>query len=528
MKKSTKFQVLVFLILFLAACKTPQSTTTGSNYGKKDGKVEWIFLQLNDVYEIAPIENGKYGGLARVATLRKKLLAENPNTYTVLAGDFLNPSLTGTLKYEGKSIKGRHMIEALNALDLDFVTFGNHEFDLEYPDLQARIDESNFVWIAANAFKAEGNGEDVGIVPFSRTKDPEHTHFPEYYVINVSDGDSGERCNVGMWSVVLDVNKREYVQFSDIFERSKTLISEVMPAESDCIVGLTHLSIENDKEIAQNNPSVSLIMGGHEHNNMIHKVGNTVITKADANAKTAYIHRCSYDIKTKKTTIKSELVTIDKNIVEDPEVAIVVKKWTDIAKNAFASAGFDTEDVVADLKTPLDGRSATTRIQQTNLGLQLAESMAQVAKTPVDCAFFNSGSIRLDDFLAGQITQVDILRCLPFGGVMVEMDITGAELRKVLTAGNINKMSGGYLQWYKIDYNADTKKFGINGKEIEDTKIYHVISTEFLLSGREKNLDFFVESNPNISNITRPNAADKTDLRLDVRKAFIQYLKNKN
>ncbi|MEM9022155.1 MAG: hypothetical protein AAGB22_00340, partial [Bacteroidota bacterium] len=48
--------------------------------------VEFIVLQLNDVYEIAPLENGQAGGMARVATLRNQLLAENPRVITVLSG----------------------------------------------------------------------------------------------------------------------------------------------------------------------------------------------------------------------------------------------------------------------------------------------------------------------------------------------------------------------------------------------------------------------------------------------------------
>ena len=35
-------------------------------------------LQLNDVYEITPVEAGRSGGLARVAGLRGQLLAEGP------------------------------------------------------------------------------------------------------------------------------------------------------------------------------------------------------------------------------------------------------------------------------------------------------------------------------------------------------------------------------------------------------------------------------------------------------------------
>ncbi|NJN35215.1 MAG: hypothetical protein HC817_14170 [Saprospiraceae bacterium] len=172
-----KYLVFGILLIFsISACKTVQKT----RYNVADGKVEWIFLHLNDVYEIAPLGGGKLGGLARVATLRKQLLTENPNTFTVMAGDFLNPSLIGTLKHEGESIKGKQMVEVMNALGFDFVSFGNHEFDLDYPDLQKRIDESRFEWIASNAFKTEGEG----IQAFTRTKIRKRIIFlnTEFYI----------------------------------------------------------------------------------------------------------------------------------------------------------------------------------------------------------------------------------------------------------------------------------------------------------------------------------------------------------
>ena len=39
-----------------------------------DGKyIQWTFLQLNDVYEMLPLDEGRKGGLARVAHLRQLL-----------------------------------------------------------------------------------------------------------------------------------------------------------------------------------------------------------------------------------------------------------------------------------------------------------------------------------------------------------------------------------------------------------------------------------------------------------------------
>lgn len=59
--------------------------------------IQWTFLQMNDVYELIPLGGGKKGGLARVATIRRLLLEENPNTITVLSGDVVSPSALGTL-----------------------------------------------------------------------------------------------------------------------------------------------------------------------------------------------------------------------------------------------------------------------------------------------------------------------------------------------------------------------------------------------------------------------------------------------
>ncbi len=105
-------------------------------FGCSEQKAKVYFVQLNDVYEIAPLGGGLYGGMARVAHVVDSLKAINPNTYLFMSGDFLNPSLLGNLKYNGERIKGRQMIEVMNAMGFTMATFGNHEFDLKYEEFQ--------------------------------------------------------------------------------------------------------------------------------------------------------------------------------------------------------------------------------------------------------------------------------------------------------------------------------------------------------------------------------------------------------
>jgi len=77
MKTSLKF-ILLATCFYLFACSNTKSATTTLNDAVAS-KADFTVLHLNDVYEISPLENGKVGGLARVATLRKKLLKEDPN-----------------------------------------------------------------------------------------------------------------------------------------------------------------------------------------------------------------------------------------------------------------------------------------------------------------------------------------------------------------------------------------------------------------------------------------------------------------
>ncbi|HEX2682739.1 MAG TPA: hypothetical protein VHL77_02330, partial [Ferruginibacter sp.] len=63
-------------LIFITACTTSRQTTSAND----NGKIDITFLQINDVYEIAPLDGGKAGGMARVATIKQDLLKENPNT----------------------------------------------------------------------------------------------------------------------------------------------------------------------------------------------------------------------------------------------------------------------------------------------------------------------------------------------------------------------------------------------------------------------------------------------------------------
>ena len=494
----TRPKVILWLLLLAAAsgCQTGRTVT---------------FLQINDVYEIAPLNNGKSGGLARVAYLEKQLKKENPkSTYFVLAGDFLSPSVTGTLRHNGERIQGKQMVDVLNTAGLDYVTFGNHEFD--YDDkgptvLQKRIEESTFRWVVANMQLRDGNKT----VPFSK----DGANFPTSVIL-----DNG-KVRVGLFGVCIPVNK-DFVQVAAPFEAARREYED-LKNRCDVVVALTHLDIADDKRLAEQLPNLTLIMGGHDHDHMMVKVGKVPIAKADANAKTAYIHRLYFDRKSRLVRLESELKTIDETVPEEPKTAAVVAKWQQIAAESFRELGFEPTEVVYTTPEPWDGLEATVRREHGALTSTIAQSLF-AAFPGSDLAVFNGGSVRIDDVLEGPISQYDIVRILPFGGGISQAKMKGDFLQKVLEAGRLSRGKGGFLHHANARYDEATRVWYIGNLPLDAQRVYQVVLPDFLLTGKEFGMSFLIPANPGIvPPIVTPA---KDDPRSDIRKVFIAYLKS--
>ena len=528
MSKITKLLPGLLLTLLLCACQS--SRKTGSS-GGDDGIIEVTFLHMNDVYEISPSPGENTGGLARVASIRKELLAKNPNTITVLAGDFLSPSVIGTLKNDGKRIRGRQMVDALNTLGLDWVVFGNHEFDYDdLSDLQSRIDESRFTWLGANARLKTGTGTQ----PFFKNVNGQPVLCPDHQVVTLTDAD-GTTLRLGVFGVLINTGRKPYVEYSDWSAAAQKSYAELQ-SKSDVVVALTHLAQEDDKKLAALLPNVPLIMGGHDHDNQLHKIGKSTVAKADANAKTVYVHTLVYNTRKKTVQLRSALRQVGGGVAEEPATAAVVAKWEKIKNEALAASGFNPATLVTQLTEPLDCRESILRFQPAKAGQLIAKAMLASSKNKPDLAIINSGSVRVDDILTGALTELDIVRMLPFGGGLAEVEMLGSFLRRTLEAGWNNKGNGGYLQWAGVRRDEATGAWSVGDQPLDDQRSYHVTLPDFLLSGNEQNMGFLqvttksnglVDTPPGMPIVTRPDPRNKPDLRNDVRLALIAFLRSK-
>jgi 5'-nucleotidase len=450
-------------------------------------------LHLNDVYEITPIAGGQHGGLARVATVRRELLAQNPHTLTVLAGDLFNPSAMGTAVVDGAPLRGRQIVDVMNAAGLDYATFGNHEFDLPEAAFLQRLAESTATWVSSNTTDAQGR-------PFPGV--------PPHAVFTVTNP-AGRTARVGLFGLTTPDNPADYVRYADPLAQAHAQVT-ALRGQVDILIAVTHLPLAEDVLLVEALPEIDLVVGGHEHEHVLVWRGPrpTPIAKADANARTVYVHDITFNAATGAVVIASRLQPVTPEIPEDPAVAARVREWATQAFAAFRAQGFEPTRVVATAAEPLDGTADTVRHRATRLTDLIARGMRQ-SVPGAEWAVYNAGAIRLDDVLPpGPVTEYDVLRTLPFGGSVLAVDLPGALLRQVLDQGAVNRGTGGFLHTYPG-----------SDHPIEPERIYLVALNDFLLTGDEVGLAFLTRDHPALR--VRPDVP-----LVDIRQALISALRH--
>ncbi len=440
-------------------------------------------VHLNDVYEILPVEGGKFGGLARVATVIAGVEASRPPVLVTLGGDYLSPSALGTARVDGEPLAGRQMVDVLNATGLDWATFGNHEFDVSEAAFRRHLAEARFRIVSTNVTDAAGR-------PFPGV--------PTSVIVPIEAG--GRTVRLGLIGVTVGSTKKDWVKYRDPIDAARNEIG-TLHGKVDAIVAITHLSLAEDAAFVAALPEIDVALGGHEHENWLAWRGPRFvpIVKADANVRSLAVVSLSFGAPGSRPEVSTRLQVIDEHIAADPAVDARARQWVEQGFAAFRRDGFTPEAVVATTTEPLDGREATVRNRAGRLTDLIATALAHEVPG-AQVALFNGGSVRIDDVLpAGPVTEYDIIRVLPFGGKVVKATFGGALLARVLEQGVNNQGLGGYLHPWGARWENGT--WSVGGAPIDPAATYTVALTDFLLSGGEINLGFLTRAHPQVGQV---------------------------
>ena len=424
-------------------------------------KIKVTLLQVNDVYQFVPVDEGRNGGLARVLTLKKNIQKENPNTLFLMAGDTISPSV------ESISLQGAQMIEAWNAAELDYATFGNHEFDFGPAILVDRIKESRFKWVAANVIDTTTGKPFGGVDP---------------YVIREFGG-----VKIGIFGLVLPETKitsrpGDNVEFRNPCDTAKQMVSEIHDHGAKVVVALTHLSMREDKEVARC-ADVDVIIGGHEHTLLESSAGGAPIFKMTSDARE--LGRIDLNILSDGSldSIDWKVIPVTDEVANDPQFSSVQRKYAGLLAQLAKPVGRTS--------VPLDARSTENRTLETNVGNLVTDAFRTA--TGADVALMNGGSVRADNIIPrGAITVRDVLSILPFKNRLIKIEVTGTTILAALEQG-VSRTApgaqpGGFPQISGMTFSYDASKPAgsrvsnvmINRRPLDPDKTYTLATTTFI------------------------------------------------
>ncbi len=428
-------------------------------------QVRVTLLHLNDSYQFTPVDGGKRGGLARVMTIRKDTLKENPNTLMTLGGDTLSPSV------ETRTYRGKQMIDAWNMVGLDYAVLGNHEFDIKTNELLDRMKESKFTWLGANVVDTKTNKIFGDLPPF---------------VIREIGG-----IKIGFIGLLLPETKEtssieDHLQIADFCKTAQELIPKMRAAGANTIVGITHMFMHQDKQLARCAPGIDLILGGHEHTLLQSSSNGTPIFKMWADAREVGKFDLFIDKKSGKvTSMDWEIIPITDQIADAPEFAPVLAKYKELLEQLEVRVGATS--------VPLDALSHSVRTKETDIGNFIADAYRKAVNAEI--GFVNGGSIRADlSYNPAPLTKRDVLSMLPFNNPIIKIEISGKTLLDVLEHSVARSAEdnepGRFPQISGMKFTFDAGKLpgqriitaSVGGAPIDSAKTYTVATSDFLVS----------------------------------------------
>lgn len=446
-------------------------------------RVRMAFLATNDIHgALLPTtpswaHGDTVGGAAVLVAYIRAVEARYPGAAVWLdGGDVMQGTVISNLT------RGRSTIEVLGSAGLDAAAIGNHEFDWSVDTLRARIEEAPFPWLSANIFEKATGQRPTWARPYAWIE----RAGLRIAVIGVS--------TVSTPWTTMPVNVEPF-EFRDI----ATVVNELAPrlkAEgADLIVVVAHAGAVADTTGAYHGEIVAaarritspvdLIVSGHTHT-LVETVENGIpIVQARSNGTALGVVVLTYDRAARKVVDHSiEVVTTyAKNVAPDTAVAAIVERYGKAVREI-------AQRPIAILAQTLE---RGPRGEEWALGDLIAD--AQRAATETQIAIVNPGGVRRD-LAAGRVTYEDVFAVQPFQNVLIRMDLTAEQLRRLLEAAVENRI--GQLSGIRISFDptlpsgrrvreATLEKGNEpvvrDGKPVDPQAIYTVTLNNFMAAG---------------------------------------------
>ena len=445
---------LVALLALVASLVAVSPAAADHANGQKKDIVELQFLTISDWHaQLDPLfvfGVGSFGGAAQLSTYFQQERAANPNTLTLTAGDAYgaSPPLSSFFDEEPA-------VQSMNLMGFDVDTFGNHNFDGGIADLQQLIDVADFQYVSANLANRDANltgvkdyeifdmdGIKVAVVGVTNPEAPTLVFPGSFGTIEVTDP----------VPAAMEARRAAKRDGAHVF----VLIAHM---------GVTSFDGDGNPQgplvdLANGVKGFDLIVGDHTNVEFGGVINNMPVVENRSKGRT--YARVTMEVRRKilNPKVKAKVLNVDIEFVDpvssavtpDPAIValldplraqlvallgVVIGQSTVFiprSDECGQSSGRTCESLVGDVVTDAMRTTYGTDFAITNSGGLRANLTCPEVDDPADfCPLFVGPDF---DITAGQVLTV-----LPFGNVVVTVDVGGDELKAMLERG-VSAMPG--------------------------------------------------------------------------------------
>ncbi|MFF5254994.1 bifunctional metallophosphatase/5'-nucleotidase [Streptomyces leeuwenhoekii] len=460
------------------------------------------------------------GGVEYLATHLRQAREGHPYSITAAGGDMVgaSPLLSGLFHDEPA-------IEALNRLDLDVTSVGNHEFDEGAKELarlqnggchptdgcygEQEFEGADFPYLAANVLD-EKTGKPVLKPYWVWQKKGVRIGFIGVTLEATPDVVSAE----GVKGLTFKDEVETIDKYAKVLQKQgvKSIVALVheggFPASGaynyDCDSpgagdGVSGPIVEIAKKVT---PQVDALVTGHTHNAYVCTVPDPAgkprtVTSASSFGRLYTDTTLTYDRRTgdiARTAVASANHVVTRDVPKAPDLTGLIDRWNTLAAPiGNRPVGYISGDI---------GNSGT----ESPLGDLIADAQLAYGREldpETDLALMNSGGIRAPLTYAskggegdGVVTYAEVFAVQPFANTVNLQDITGAQLVQILKeqVSGVNEAAPRILQVSSgLTYTLDLTKTGadrvvtdsirLNGQAVDPSATYRVASNSFLAGG---------------------------------------------
>lgn len=395
-----------------------ESSIPSSSEDTRTGMRKLNFFGINDFHG-AVIESSTEPGIFKLGSYLKTQYAKNPEgSIFINAGDFWQGSADSNIN------KGAFLTEAMNVLDLDSFTLGNHEFDWFDVAIEANKARASYPFLGANVIKKETNTIASNLVHYDDT-------FKGSVIVEKNDVKVGIVGTTGsnLEGSILGTSIAPY-SFNPVDTYIRSEVANLRALGADVIALSTHDSLYSSTGEYSgiiNDRLVDVIFTGHAHVQHNEKINGIPVLQTNGYGKQVMEVDAFYDFDEKTFLVEAtrlQTANVVKTFSEDIELLTLFND------NYASEINAIKDEVVGTLTNDI------SQAGLVNMANQLMLDFVSNTTTLSDViAVHNLGGVRLYYGLpAGEVTYGDIYRAFPFDNeVMIIENISGSDLDRLIS-----------------------------------------------------------------------------------------------